>query len=459
MKPCSIGNFQLMINWGDFGSPIRIKQENLKIYEINNYVATARGANLEILQEAIDNNIINLADISKQVEDMKNKDYLNKHKYSIWYSDTEKRYYTYLPDATAKGGKRKKHRKSREVLEKMIIEFYKKLESETKIETFKDAYFLWREKHDGLVSANSVAKYKTDYRRFFEGTNFEKMRLKNMMDDDINSFMVDTIQCERLDAEGTRKLLSYIKHAIRYARKYKAMEHNPVEFIEANNYYRYCTEKEKKIEDEIMSPEEMQKLQFQIKKDHEKKPYYIPTYAVEMAMLTGMRVAEVSALRWDRITDDYIIIDSSEKSNPEKTEFWIGKTKTGKSRKFPIDNNIRVLLDDIERVQKEYGYDREFVFSDENGRVHGCRISSCLKTKCRQAKIKDRGIYALRKTFNSALRCNGVSAVVASQLLGHTVETNNKYYTFDNTNMEQKNKIVAEVNNRFKGTLGDTSLS
>ena len=41
----------------------------------------------------------------------------------------------------------------------------------------------------------------------------------------------------------------------------------------------------------------MQSLQYRFQKDHEKKPNYIPTYAIEFASLTGMRVGEISALR------------------------------------------------------------------------------------------------------------------------------------------------------------------
>jgi len=368
-----------------------------------NNCATARGANLDILQYAMDNNIINFTDIQAQIEMKKREELLSKHPYSIWEGINDKKWYTYLPDEAKSRKKKLIKRTTRESLEKAIIKFWKEQESNKQISTFKDAYWLWRSKHDCLVSANSVAKYESDYKRFYKDTEFEEMRLHDLMDDDINLFMVQTIRDKKLQREATRKLFSNIKDVISIARKYGAMTHNPVEFIKAKDFYKHCKEEYKSDTEKIFSQDELILLLHQIQKDHLKKPNYIPVYAVEMAMFTGMRAGELPAIRWDKITDDYIIIDSSEKANPKKTEFYIDKTKTGKIRFFPIDDAIRDLLDRIKTVQEEYGYDSEYVFANEHGRIHSKNIYNCLTNKCRQVKIQPRGITALRKTFNSAI--------------------------------------------------------
>lgn len=44
------------------------------------------------------------------------------------------------------------------------------------------------------------------------------------------------------------------------------------------------------------------------------------------------------------------------------------------------------------------------------------------------------------------MRCNGVSSTVAASILGHTKEVNEQYYTFDITSMEERAKIVSDVN-------------
>ena len=69
-------------------------------------------------------------------------------------------------------------------------------------------------------------------------------------------------------------------------------------------------------------------------------------YAVQLAMLTGFRVGELAALRWDSITDDYIIVDKSEKYNRKTREYYIDKTKNKKIREYPITPEIRQLLNE-----------------------------------------------------------------------------------------------------------------
>ena len=92
------------------------------------------------------------------------------------------------------------------------------------------------------------------------------------------------------------------------------------------------------------------------------------------------------------------------------------------------------------------------MFANENGRIHAPVISSCTKNKCRQIGITEKGIHAYRKTVNSKLRCNGVSAVVASSLLGHSKQVNEQYYTFDITSIEDKVNIMSKVNYQIQNT-------
>ncbi len=68
-----------------------------------------------------------------------------------------------------------------------------------------------------------------------------------------------------------------------------------------------------------------------------------------------------------------------------------------------------------------------------------------MRRKCSQVGIDQRGIHALRRTLNSKMRCDGVSATVAASLLGHTEKVNQENYTYDITGMDYKRKIVQKV--------------
>ena len=197
----------------------------------------------------------------------------------------------------------------------------------------------------------------------------------------------------------------------------------------------------------------MAKLNHEFTRDYANKPWYIPTYAVVLASLTGMRVGELSALRWEDIENGKIIIRNSEKYDRKAKEYFISSTKNDKVRSFPITEEIEKLLESVKNAEIEYGYYCEWIFANENGRVHAPVISSCIKNKCRIAGITEKGIHALRKTVNSKMRHNGVSKSVASSLLGHTEEVNEKYYTFDVSSMEEKKCIVSKVNQDMRNCV------
>ena len=369
--------------------------------------------------------------------------YLKQHNRSIWQGENGK-WYTKLFDETKQKLVLKK-RNTRKEIEDLIIEYYKSKEQKKEL-TFDDVYFKWREIHDETVSENSVAKYDTDYKRFFYNTDFSRSSIKDITDEILVVFVTNKVKTLKLQKETTRKFFWYIKTVMLYAKKHKLIDENPTEFLQAKQFYKHCTEKVVPIEKQIIVVDDMKLLREQFRKDHEKKPNYIPTYAVEFASLTGMRVGEISALMWNDITDKYIIIHSSEKSDRTKTEFHIDTTKNGKSRLFPLTDEIRNLLEELKRVQEEYGYLCEWVFANENGRIHTKTISSCIKTKCRQVGVDVKGIHAFRKTLNSNMKKEGVATIVAATLLGHTEDVNKKYYTYDVASIEEKAEIISKIN-------------
>lgn len=114
----------------------------------------------------------------------------------------------------------------------------------------------------------------------------------------------------------------------------------------AKDFYKFCAEKERSREKTIISDDRWQLINEQIEKDKQNNPSYLPVYAVQLAMLTGFRVGELAALRWDSITDDYIIVDKSEKYNRKTREYYIDKTKNKKIREYPITPEIRQLLNE-----------------------------------------------------------------------------------------------------------------
>lgn len=396
--------------------------------------------------------------MTKKEKEQQDKKILENHPYKLWYVPKEDCWKTYLPDATKKNRRVQKQCKTEEAIKKLVIDFYKKKEEEERKKKerpkdFKSAYYKWRESHDVTLADNSQLKYDTDYQRYFEGTEFEKMLVKDITEEDIVVFICKTTKNQKLCQKATKTLFGYVNNTIRSARMHdRSLTYNPMEFLKAKDFYRYCTNVERPADKEVLTSEESQQLYVQLQKDHEKKPNYMPSYAVEFSMFVGCRVAEISALKWECIhkEENCIKIKESEKYNRRTKIYTIEETKTKTKRDYPLTPELEDLLNRVKKVKEEYGYKSEFVFSNEEGRIHAHVISSCIKNKSRQLELScDKSIHQVRRTVNSVARSTGVSCVDASRLMGHSPRVNEEHYTRQVNNTNSLMNVMITVNEKM----------
>lgn len=402
--------------------------------------------NIDDFHQAIEHGIIDEAYVRECIENMKREEILKNHSYKITLGKDGK-WRTYVKDSTKPSGCRLIKKSTEKKLQDELVKFYG--EQKNKALSFKDMYFKWREVQDRLVTDNTAYKYNTDYKRFFKDSAFEQLPIEEITEDMIKLYFHDSIKQNKLTKGAFKKLYGYVNNTFAKAYREKIITENPMIHFVCKQFYPYCEEVDKPLDKQIFSDEEEQLILEKLHSEYVLKPNYIPNYAVELASLTGMRVGEIVALKWEdvhmEVTYPYFLINKSEKYNRSTKEYFIDKTKNKKIRQFPIDDKIKHLLFELKKVQFKYGFYGEWVFANEEGRIHAPVVSSCIKNKCRQLNITEKGIHAFRKTLNSEMRCSGVSEVVASALLGHSPQVNREYYTFDTSSMKDKANIVAKI--------------
>lgn len=402
--------------------------------------------NIEDFRKAIECGIIDEAYVRERIENMKREQILEQHSYKITQGK-DGNWRTYVKDSTKPSGCRLIKKSTEKKLQDELVKYYG--EQKNKALTFKDVYFQWREVQEKLVTDNTAYKYDTDYNRFLKDSAFEQLPIARITEDIIKVFFHDSIKQNNLTKGAFKKLYGYVNNTFAKAYREKIIIENPMIHFVCKQFYTYCEEVDKPIEKQIFSEEEENLILEKLHSEYVSKPNYMPNYAVEFASLTGMRVGEIVALKWEDIHTEgklsYFVINKSEKYNRKTKEYFIDKTKNKKIRKFPIDDKIKRFLFEVKKVQFKYGFYGEWVFANEEGRIHAPVVSSCIKNKCRQLNITERGIHAFRKTLNSELRCSGVSEVVASALLGHSPQVNREYYTFDTSSMQDKTEIIARI--------------
>lgn len=396
----------------------------------------------ELLKFAIDNGMIDLSHMEEQVNMKKREEILKKHPYNIW-QDKNGFWHTYLP---IENGKRKSvKRKDRDDLDNIIISYWKSKQNNS----FKERYDIWidRQKKCGR-SDNTIYKYQCDFKRFFEKDIICKEDISRIDDEYICLFIQRLLSKKQIPYRALKSMFGYMNGVFEKAIIDKIINNNPCKYVDLLTFKHLCQEeREKSVSERTLSISEKNAL---LKKlDSDGKPDYIVKYAVELAMYTGMRVGELAALRWVDIdfSQKEITVRHSEKHNRLTNEYTISTTKNSKIRKIPLTDEMKDVLLRVKEAEIRKGFISEWVFSDENGRVHSRVISNCARNRTASKEFANqKSIHAIRRTINSDLRCNGVSPVVAASLLGHTVKVNNENYTYDVSDMEYKTAIISDIN-------------
>lgn len=400
----------------------------------------------ELLQYALEHGMINMSYVQEQVDMNKRKELLEKHPYAIWQGKDGK-WRTYFP---GEDGKRiLKKLSSEKAIQDAVVDYYKEIEKAKKVDySFGACFKNWKEKQISYgVSNNTITKYDSDYIRFFEGTEFEEKDIRTINEEDITAFVIQSIKRLNLKEKAGKGLMSYINGVFKHVRISRVITENPCEYVETRNFSKFYDRTRKTIEQRTLNDSDLKLLLNQLHISQRNKPCYIPSYAVELAVYTGMRIGEIAALKWEDVCEDIgvIIICRSEKYDRISKNYIVESTKTGKERQFPLSKKALSILREVKKVELQHGFLGEYVFQNENGKLHSSSIAHCIRYKCIQAGIQEKSIHALRRTLNSKLRCAGVSSVVAASMMGHTEEVNDSNYSYDVSGMDYKKEIISKI--------------
>lgn len=292
------------------------------------------------------------------------------------------------------------------------------------------------------LSDESISKYNSDYIRFFQYSDFEDTPINEITENTIEVFILETIK-NKLCKEACKNLIMYIKKTTRHTRKEKILLENSAEFIELKDFSRFCIRTEKTLEEKQYSDEETKLMLAFLKREYIKNPSYMPNYAIELAIYTGMRIGELASLKWEDIDTDNIHICRSEKFKPRTNEYFISTTKNGKSSHFPIDDRIANLFERIKCVYLENDCLCEWVFASEGKRINKRTLTSCNKNKWKQLGGKAKsGIHGYRHRLSSNLRTKGYSATIVAAMMGHSTQTNDRHYNRNTASIEELKEII-----------------
>lgn len=417
-----------------------------------------------ILQTFLDRHIISLDDlVSLDMEGIMNKILDSVHKYSITKTK-DGRWTTRIKDYSKANGLRMIRRNSKQDLYDYLIKHYGITKTTTI--SFKDLFYEWVEykklfiqKSNKGMSETTITRYQKDMELHVLYLDFAKTPVDEITPILLTETFIKVITINKNNSKTKAKsetmkeayfknLFGYFNGIFQFAVLKDYLEYSPMTKVDKRMLLTFCTPNEiKEDEERILNEEEIILLNKSLDNHIKKHPLYMPSYAIKLALLTGMRVGEISALQWQSIRNNYIYIDYSEhiiKYTDKPQEVIIGAPKNRKHRKIPITKEIQSLLDEI----KELNASQTFLFVNKDGNRHtGHDLACALDRRASEAGIKKTSIHGIRKTISSILNTMLPRSAVAN-LLGHLETTNERFYDFDITNYNDKLNALSKMSQK-----------
>lgn len=392
--------------------------------------------------------------LRKQITHMEGKrkrEILKRHKTfcRIWNPEGHPEIFkTYLPDPLNKRGRRITEAASLKALEEKIVSWY--LADHDQPMTFEDCYNAWfREEKEHYVSNQTIVRYKQDIDRYFltkeKDTVFYHKAMRDFTESMVHTFIMDHLHEDRLCREAVKDLFRILKETFGYAWRKRIIDENPCARLSLSQYTRQSYPSRLAGRKETISAEEWQLISAQMSLDQ--ADGLMTAFAAELLSLTGMRPGEAAGLKWENIDKEDFFIVNTRKYDPLNNMYYDGDVKNKRPRWFPLTEDIKDLLRRTRAAEEEKNTLSEYVFSDENGALTTGKISSYIKNKCRQLGLSHEYCsYSIRKTVNSVTKACGTTTLVASSILGHTPEVNERYYTKDVAKSDERARASEFMN-------------
>lgn len=343
-------------------------------------------------------------------------------------------------------GKRKVVQKATEdELYDFLYDFYKAQESLPK--TFDDVFKAYIEFKRGHGRSESTLN---EYQRI---NGFIKEGIRNkaivlITEEELREWLVSDYLKTNPKKEALKKMLQQIKAVFAFGIRLKVCSANPAQDILVEDYVKFCDLTTRTNEERSFSDEEIEKLRAYGLKDNLNPHAAVMLVAIE----TGMRAGELPALRKDDIRDGYIFVHRQQVREPKndtngKISFReVNYTKNERAnprggRKIPITKACQEALD----IAFSLPGDSEYLFHHPDGTpILKDSYEYYLRRRCKSLGIKTRNNHAFRVAFNARLIKAGVDANQRCYVLGHSMQTNEKHYSFgdERTIEDVKNKLI-----------------
>lgn len=268
----------------------------------------------------------------------------------------------------------------------------------------------WLDYKHAIVKNSTYMKYKNSINKHII-PNLGSFDIKILDNNIVQKFINQKLSAEKcsLSPKSVRELVNIIKNTLAYAENYGFQSKCKCELLIVRNSFKPIRVLNKNEEKALLNTLESDTDIFKL--------------GILISLLTGVRIGELCALRWEDVDFKECVITVNRtmqrvqiEGKNNKTEIIITTPKTNTSfRQIPIP---KMLVDYIIGFKSS---NDQYILTNKNGNYIEPRVMQYKFKKYLQvAGISDANFHALRHTF--ATRCieAGVDVKVLSEVLGHS---------------------------------------
>lgn len=382
--------------------------------------------------------MIDINNVQNSIEAMKRKELLEKHPYKIWQGK-DGRWYTYLPDDD--GRRILKKRKTQKEIEELVINYVKSTEK-ILLEVLFNEWSLSKLEF-GEIQKQTYDRYKTDFYRFFNGTEISKKDVRKITEEDLEEFIRISIRDKGLSRKAFGGLRILLTGIFKYAKKCKYTQISITQFFGDLELPKKCfVKKQVNDSDAVFTDEEVERITKYINENES-----LINYGILLAFQTGVRVGELCALKSSDIEGNKLHICRTEVRYRDENGDYVfevresPKTEAG-NRDIILNSAAQKTLKKI-RKMNPFG---EYMFMKDEKRIKEKAFSVKITKICRYVGIKERSMHKARKTYATKLINGGVDESIVIRQMGHTsINCTKNYYYFNNKNDEEMIKQIEKA--------------
>ena len=398
----------------------------------------------ELLKYALDNGMIDLSHIQEQIEMSKREEILKEYRDNMWKASDG--YWKIRMTYDESGQQKMFKRKSKQDLEDLIVKTHReKVENPTMSTIFNE----WAQRKVDLnkISIQTYQRYKQDFNRFFK--ELGKQKIRSLEPEDISNFLEEQISEHNLSAKGFSNLKTITRGTLKWAKRNKLIDWNVQElFYDLDVTDKSFKKTVKEDSEEVFDDMEMDRVIEYLKESPD-----MINLGLLLMFVTGLRVGELAALKWD----DWIYNKDNQSASiikVRRTEVRHFKEHKGifEVKDFPkteagvrnvvIPQNCTWILQKL-RTMSAFC---EFIFWKDDQRINTYTFRNRLRTVCKNTNCIQKSPHKIRKTYCTILLDHSIDNQMVISQMGHTnISCSENYYHRDRKDLVKKQKIMDSI--------------